>query len=120
VYGDDYPTPDGTCVRDYIDVADLADAHVAAAAHAEAGVAAATYNVGTGVGLSVREVLDVVRATTGTDLVPEVVPRRPGDPAALVAAADLIRDELGWSATRGIDESVASAWSAWQAFPPVR
>ncbi len=118
IYGDDYPTPDGTCVRDYIDVADLADAHVVAAAAVETGKIGAVYNVGTGSGTSVREVLDVVCSVTGTDLVPEVVPRRPGDPAALVASADRIRHELGWAPTRHIAESVASAWSAWQAFPP--
>jgi UDP-glucose 4-epimerase len=118
VFGDDYPTPDGSCVRDYIHVTDLADAHVAAVRRLEQGPAAAVYNVGRGQGVSVKQVMDTVRAVTGLDFTVDVVGRRPGDPARLVASADLIRAELGWAASYGLDEMVASAWQAWQAHPP--
>src|SRR6478609_3381572 len=118
IFGDDYPTPDGTCVRDYIHVADLADAHVAAAAATEAGRRADVYNVGTGEGYSVKEVVDAIRRVAGIDVRADIAPRRAGDPPRIVASADRIRDDLGWSATRGLDDIVASAWEAWQAFPP--
>ncbi|MGH8969952.1 MAG: UDP-glucose 4-epimerase GalE [Actinomycetes bacterium] len=114
VFGADYPTPDGTCVRDYIHVVDLADAHVTAARALEAGPQAATYNVGRGEGASVKEVLDVVRAVTGRDFEAEVVDRRPGDPARLVAAVDAIERDLGWTADRDLRDMVSSAWEAWQ------
>ena len=115
IFGDDYETPDGTCVRDYIHVADLAEAHVTAAVATQgAEPIGRAYNVGRGVGASVREVIDVAAEVIGRDLNPEVVARRPGDPAYLVATADRIRDELGWSATRDLTDMVASAWSAWQ------
>lgn len=117
VFGDDYPTPDGTCIRDYVDVRDLAESHVIAAARAEAGAAAEVYNVGRGTGVSVREVLAEVGRVTGAMLEPVVTPRRPGDPAVLVASADRFREELGWSASYGLEDMVASAWSAWQASP---
>lgn len=115
VFGDDYPTPDGSCIRDYIHVVDLAEAHVAAAAQCEAGGAAEVYNVGRGEGSSVFEVMDMVSRVIGRDVGAEVAPRRPGDPPRLVASAERIRERLGWSATRGLEEMVASAWSAWQA-----
>jgi len=115
IFGDDYETPDGTCVRDYIHVSDLAEAHVTAAAATEGAVPIArAYNVGRGVGASVREVIDVAAEVIGRDLDAEVVPRRPGDPPYLVASAQRIRDELGWSATRDLPDMVRSAWSAWQ------
>lgn len=115
IFGDDYETPDGTCVRDYIHVADLAEAHVTAAVATQgAEPIGRAYNVGRGVGASVREVIDVAAEVIGRDLNPEVVARRPGDPAYLVATADRIRDELGWSATRDLTDMVRSAWSAWQ------
>lgn len=120
VFGADYPTPDGTCVRDYIHVADLADAHVAAA-----GAAAATadgtflaYNVGRGVGSSVLEVMDTVSDVVGRDVDAEVVARRPGDPPRVVASADAAAAGLHWTARRDLADMVASAWSAWQAHPP--
>ena len=116
IFGADYPTPDGTCVRDYIHVADLADAHVAAAAALErADPGFAAYNIGRGTGSSVREVVASVAAAMGTELDAEVVGRRPGDPALLVASADRATAELGWTATRDLDAMTASAWSAFRA-----
>ena len=119
VFGADYPTPDGTCIRDYIHITDLAAGHVAAAVRTEAGEAGfAPYNLGRGTGSSVREVIDAVSTAVGVELDPEIVERRAGDPLPLVASAGRARDELGWVATRDLDEMCASAWSAWQAFPP--
>ena len=115
IFGDDYPTPDGSCIRDYVHVADLADAHVAAAARLDGGPAAAVYNVGTGSGSSVKEVLATVRKVTGIDVEPFVAPRRAGDPARLVAAAAAIEKDLGWTASRDLTDIVTSAWRAWTA-----
>jgi UDP-glucose 4-epimerase len=117
IYGDDYPTPDGTCIRDYVHVADIADAHVASMLHLQAGGSSATYNVGRGEGSSVREVLRAVADASGIDTEPVVVARRPGDPARVIAAVDRIREDLGWSARYDLDEIVTSAWTAWQANP---
>ena len=115
VFGDDYPTPDGTCIRDYIHVGDLADAHVAAAARLEEGVELApAYNIGTGTGASVQEMLDTVERVLGVDLRREVVARRPGDPARIVGDTTLAARDLGWTAAHGLDDMVASAWAAWQ------
>ncbi|MET9256674.1 UDP-glucose 4-epimerase GalE [Streptomyces sp. NPDC003717] len=110
VYGDDYPTPDGTCVRDYIHVADLAEAHLLALAAATPGEHLIC-NLGNGNGFSVREVVETVRQVTGHP-VPEVTaPRRPGDPAALVASAATARDKLGWNPSRAdLAGIVADAW----------
>ncbi|MFI8457317.1 UDP-glucose 4-epimerase GalE [Kitasatospora sp. NPDC085464] len=116
VFGADYPTPDGTCVRDFIHVADIASAHVAAAkrlAADPAGATALVLNIGRGEGVSVQEMLAVIGKVTGYDTTPEVTPRRPGDPARVVASADLIHRELGWSARHGVEEMVASAWDGW-------
>lgn len=118
VFGDDYPTRDGSCIRDYIHVTDLADAHVAAVRRLEQGPAAAVYNVGRGEGVSVKEVIEAVRAVTGLEFTYDVVGRRPGDPAQLVASADKIVADLGWTARFGLDDMVRSAWEAWQAHPP--
>ena len=115
VFGADYPTPDGTCVRDYVHVADIADAHLAAAKALDAGQPGATYNIGRGEGSSVREVLEVIGEVTGLDTTPEVVDRRPGDPARIVAEVGRIREGLGFTAQRDLRDMVASAWSAWQA-----
>jgi len=112
IFGDDYPTPDGTCIRDYIHVADLAEAHVAAARRCEERQAADVFNVGRGQGSSVREVMDVISATIGRDIDPEVAPRRPGDPPATFAATDRARDELDWVAGRDLAQMVDSAWRA--------
>lgn len=114
VFGDDYPTPDGTCIRDYLHVVDLAEAHVAAASVLERSGVDAVYNIGRGRGVSVLEVLDAVRRVTGLPLDHAVAPRRPGDPASVVACADAAREGLGWTARRDLDAMVADAWRAWQ------
>ena len=118
VFGSDYPTPDGSCIRDYIHVTDLADAHVASVQRLEQGSASAIYNVGRGEGVSVIEVMDAVRAATGLEFTHDLVDRRAGDPARLVASADKIRSELGWTAQHDLASMVSSAWEAWQAHPP--
>ena len=114
IFGDDYPTPDGTCIRDYVHVSDVADAHVAAMLHLQAGGLSATYNIGRGEGSSVREVLRTVADVAGIDIEPVVVARRPGDPARIVAAVDRIRADLGWTAKHGLREMVETAWAGWQ------
>jgi len=96
VYGTDYPTPDGSCVRDYIQVSDLIDAHMLALNHLRAGGDSLTFNCGYGRGLSVLEIVDVVKAVSGMDFPVRIAGRRAGDPAALVAGADRIRSTLGW------------------------
>jgi len=115
VFGADYDTPDGTCVRDYVHVADIAEAHLAAVQALDGGQPGATYNIGRGVGSSVQDVLTVVAEVTGRDTTPEVVARRPGDPARIVAAVERIRTGLGFSATRDLHDMVASGWAAWRA-----
>lgn len=94
IFGDDYPTPDGTCVRDYVHVVDLAQAHILALRALDEG--SRTYNLGNGRGFSVKEVVDMAREVTGRPIPTRVVARRPGDPAVLVASSDKIRRELGW------------------------
>jgi UDP-glucose 4-epimerase len=110
IFGDDYPTPDGTCVRDYIHVTDLAHAHLLALAAAEPGTHR-VYNLGNGTGSSVQQVLDVCREVTGADIPAQVGPRRAGDPAVLVASAERIQSELGWAAGRDLRTMVADAWA---------
>ncbi|MEV6574318.1 UDP-glucose 4-epimerase GalE [Streptomyces sp. NPDC051577] len=111
VYGEDYPTPDGTCVRDYIHVADLADAHLAALRVATGGEHLIC-NLGNGSGFSVREVVDTVRRVTGREIPAVVAPRRPGDPAVLVASAHTARERLGWTPTRSdLTNIVTDAWN---------
>lgn len=114
IFGDDYPTPDGTCIRDYIHVADLAQAHIAAAARCEQEQSALALNVGRGVGSSVREVMDVISEVIGRDVDAEVVARRAGDPPASTAATELIASTLDWRARHDLLDMVTSAWSAWQ------
>lgn len=110
IYGDDYPTPDGTCVRDYVHVEDLADAHLRALERLEPG-RSLVYNVGTGRGFSVREVIDAARRVTGRPIPASEHPRRPGDPPTLVASAESIRRDLGWSPRYlEIEAMVRSAW----------
>jgi UDP-glucose 4-epimerase len=111
IYGEDYPTPDGTCVRDYIHVTDLADAHLLALEHATPG-AHRIYNLGSGTGFSVRQVIDACRTTTGHDIPANIAERRAGDPAVLVASSDLARDELGWQPSRtDLSTIVGDAWT---------
>jgi UDP-glucose 4-epimerase len=113
INGDDYPTPDGTCVRDYVHVADLAVSHVAAAEALTAGAPLeAVYNLGSGDGLSVRQVMEAMARSTGVDFTPEVRPRRPGDPARIVASGDLAARDLQWQMRHTVDDMVASAWRA--------
>ncbi len=97
IFGEDYPTPDGTCIRDYVHVADLAQAHILALRRLEGGGASAAYNLGYGDGMSVRQVIDAVARATGRPVAHGVGPRRPGDPAKLVAASGKARQELGWT-----------------------
>jgi UDP-glucose 4-epimerase len=116
IFGDDYPTPDGTCVRDYIHVEDLASAHLAVARRlaARPGAGDLTVNIGTGQGVSVREMADLIAEVTGrSEPVPVVGPRRPGDPARVVGSTELIAKELGWSARHGVRAMVESAWEGW-------
>src|SRR5450755_4226899 len=111
VFGSDYPTPDGTCIRDYIHVNDLASAHVKALDHLAAGKESIAVNVGTGTGASVREVLAAVEHATGKPVPHKIVPRRPGDPPALVANPAKAQALLQWKATRGLREVEATAWN---------
>lgn len=111
IFGEDYPTPDGTCLRDYVHVTDLADAHVRALQRLEEGGGAATYNVGTEQPSSVRDVLAAVERASGKSVPLRVAPRRAGDPAVLYASAGRIRSELGWAPRRpALDVIVADAW----------
>ena len=111
IFGDDWPTPDGTCVRDYIHVADLADAHLLALATNIPG-AHRIFNLGSGEGFSVREVIDVCRDVTGHEIPEHVAPRRAGDPAVLVASSERAVAELGWTPTRtDLRTIVSDAWN---------
>src|SRR6516164_5146424 len=114
IFGDDYPTPDGTCVRDYIHVTDLADAHLRALAATRPGQHR-IYNLGNGAGFSVREVIEVCREVAGIDIGADVGPRRAGDPAVLVASSARIQSELGWRAERDLRAMAADAWRFTQA-----
>lgn len=114
LYGTDYPTRDGTCVRDYIHVTDLVNAHGVVLDHLRGGGDSVTLNCGYGRGASVREVIDTVKAVSGVDFEVRETTRRPGDPAAIVAGADRLKSELGWAPQHDdLEEIVASAW-AWE------
>jgi UDP-glucose 4-epimerase len=116
INGDDYPTPDGTCVRDYVHVSDLAVSHVVAAKSLEEGrPLLPVYNLGSGSGLSVREIMDAVARVTGIEFTAEMRLRRPGDPARIVATGELAARDLDWKMRHTVDEMVASAWAARQA-----
>jgi UDP-glucose 4-epimerase len=117
VFGDDYPTPGGTCIRDYIHVDDLGRAHIAALEHLTPGLEL-KLNLGTGAGASVQEVIEAARRVTGHPIPARVVERRPGDPPALVADASLARKVLNWKPKYvGIEPIVASAWKWHKAHP---
>ncbi|MGW1001466.1 UDP-glucose 4-epimerase GalE [Streptomyces sp. NPDC002520] len=119
IFGDDYPTPDGTCVRDYIHVVDLAEAHVAVArALSSAPGHDLTLNIGRGEGVSVREMIDRINAATGYGRPATVTPRRPGDPARVVASAERITTELGWQAKYDVQDMITSAWEGWVRLHP--
>jgi len=118
VFGEDYPTPDGTCLRDYVHVTDLADAHVRALAWLSAGGASGAYNVGTERPSSVRQVIAGVEQATGRTVAWQSAPRRPGDPAVLYASAERIRTDLGWVPRRpDLTTIVSDAWRWHQAHP---
>ncbi len=109
IFGDGYDTPDGTCVRDYIHVLDLAQAHIRALNALDNG--SRVYNLGNGKGYSVREVIDTARRVTGRDIPAEVGDPRPGDPAVLIASSDKIREELGWTPEYGdLEDIIGAAW----------
>lgn len=112
INGVDYDTPDGTCVRDYIDVGELADAHVAAAKRAATNLPLQdVYNLGSESGASVKDIMDTARAVTGIDFDPVVGPRRPGDPASIIATSDRATRDLGWSPTKTIHDMLAADWA---------
>jgi UDP-glucose 4-epimerase len=116
INGSDYPTPDGTCVRDYIHVADLALSHVAAAKRLDARAPIEpVYNLGSGEGVSVGEIMSAVAQVTGIDFTPEIGPRRQGDPARIVASGALAARDLDWRMRHSLTEMVSSAWAARQA-----
>ncbi len=112
IYGTDYPTPDGTCIRDYIHVQDLALAHVAALKKTESGFVSSIYNVGSGNGYSVREMMNQISATLGKDINPEESPARAGDSPKLIASTAKIERELGWKPTATLKEMIDSSWAA--------
>ena len=116
IYGRDYPTPDGTCIRDYIHVCDLADAHMRALDRLDT-LETPVFNLGNGAGYSVLEVIAAVERVTGRKAPVEDTPRRPGDPARLVASAARARETLGWVPVRKLDEIVADAWRWKQRYP---
>ena len=109
LFGTDYPTPDGTTIRDYIHVSDLADAHLLALEACQEGLHK-VFNLGNGTGSSVREVIDVCREVTGQDIPVQTEPRRAGDPAVLIASPGRARADLGWQATRDLRVTVSDAW----------
>lgn len=118
IFGEDYPTPDGTCLRDYIHVADLAEAHIRALARLSQGGASATYNVGTERPSSVKDVIAAVERVTGKSVTRRSAPRRPGDPAVLYASAQRIRQDLGWTPKyTDLDTIVRDAWRWHSAHP---
>ena len=112
IYGSDYPTPDGTCIRDYIHVQDLALAHLAALKKVESGYISQVYNVGSGKGYSVKEMMDQISKSLGRDINPELSPARAGDSPKLIASIDKIKEQLGWSPKASLEEMIDSAWQA--------
>lgn len=118
IFGDDYPTKDGTCVRDYIHVTDLAQAHILAAQYLMAGGESDIFNLGNGVGFTVKEVVDAARAVTGHPIPARVEPRRAGDPAQLIASSEKAKTVLGWNPQHAsLEEIIASAWK-WHSTHP--
>jgi UDP-glucose 4-epimerase len=116
IFGDDYPTRDGTCIRDYIHVTDLAQAHILALKALDKG--SRTYNLGNGEGYSVKEVIEAARTITGLPIQAEVGPRRPGDPAILIAGSETIKRELGWQPRfASLESIIGTAWEWHRAHP---
>ncbi len=117
IFGDDYPTPDGTCIRDYVHVEDLSDAHILVMEQMQPGWGR-KYNLGIGAGYSVREVIDAAKRVTNTDIPVETGPRRPGDPPSLYADPALIAEQLGWKAKiTDLDRIIETAWAWFQNHP---
>jgi len=112
IYGDDYPTPDGTCIRDYVHVEDIAQAHLSALRATEKVMVDEVYNVGSGSGYSVREMMNQISKTLGVDLNPKVVSRRDGDAPRLIASTTKIERDLNWRPTLSLEEMIDSAWRA--------
>lgn len=118
IFGGDYPTPDGTCIRDYIHVCDLADAHLLAVDHLIQGGDSGIYNLGNGKGFSVKEVIEIAREVTGHPIPAKMEPRRAGDPAVLVASSDKCKSELGWKPVRtDLKTIIQDAWNWHQNYP---
>jgi UDP-glucose-4-epimerase GalE len=118
IFGDDYPTPDGTCMRDYVHVNDLAEAHVAALHYLEESSKSLAVNLGSGTGTSVKEILDAVERVSGRQVPRRIVPRRPGDPPALVADPGRAESVLKWKTQRSLEQIVATAWKWKQSQQP--
>ncbi len=118
IFGADYPTPDGTCVRDYIHVSDLADAHIAALSYLDRDERKYdVFNVGTGEGTSVRQIVDEIKSVTGLPFTESIEKRRAGDPPHLIGSPKRINEEMDWHAKYDVHDIVESAWAAWQANP---
>ena len=117
IFGEDYPTRDGTCVRDYVHVTDLAQAHLLALERLERESGSCVFNLGSGDGYSVREIIETARRVTGRNIPADVSGRRAGDPAVLVADIEKARRELGWTPRRGLEDILADAW-AWHSSHP--
>ena len=118
IFGADYPTPDGTCVRDYIHVSDLADAHLAALSYLDRDERKYdAFNVGTGEGTSVRQIVDEIKSVTGLPFTESIEERRAGDPPHLIGSPKRINEEMDWHAKYDVHDIVESAWAAWQANP---
>ena len=117
IFGEDYPTPDGTCVRDYIHVKDLAEAHLLALEYLERGGGSDVFNLGNGTGYSVREIIETARRITGKEIKAVVEPRRGGDPSVLIASNKKAAEVLGWKPVLGLDQIISDAW-AWHSGHP--
>ena len=117
IFGDDYPTHDGTCVRDYIHVRDLAEAHLLALEYLDRGGKSDAFNLGSGDGYSVKEIIDTARSITGKEIPAIVEPRRDGDPSVLIASNKKAAEVLGWHPTRGLETIIADAWN-WHSTHP--
>lgn len=117
VFGNDYPTPDGTCIRDYIHVRDLAEAHLLALKHLEETGESGIFNLGSGDGYSVKEIIDTARRITGKEIPAVVEPRRAGDPSVLIASNHKAAEVLGWKPQRGLEEIISDAWT-WHSTHP--
>ncbi len=117
IYGTDYPTPDGTCIRDYIHVRDLVEAHLLALIHLDKTGKSGIFNLGSGDGFSVKEIIETARKITGKEIPANVEPRRAGDPSVLIASNEKAATVLGWKPQRGLEEIIADAWAWHQSHP---